>query len=431
MRKNSPKIFLICGLLLTLGIFLSIVLYFSLSNANQLKKEKLLADSFNNIHNRISNEVDKNLNALHALKAFYEANKGFTREEFKSFGSFYTDNIQSIQALEWVPLVTLAERDSFELATRNEGIKKFQITTRVGDSLVRAESRPSYFPVYFIQPLEGNEAAMGYDPGESSQVRSEAIKKAIHTGDAATSNIMRIIQKSSPHKAILVFVPVYVNKDLIGLIEGVYLMEQLINSAVEGLDLRKGLEITITGKSGLEELLFSNAENSEVVPDITKAGEIKIADQVWELKVAQSQEAHFNFFDPLWLLLGCLIFTILLVKVVYDTLSDNRVQLIKNLKELKQKNQDLEQYAYVASHDLQEPLHSLQSLVNLIKAEYQDKFDERGTQYLDYLYGTTERMSLLIKNLLNYSRIGRMEEIEFVDSNQTVHTVFKGLSPTN
>ena len=95
---------------------------------------------------------------------------------------------------------------------------------------------------------------------------------------------------------------------------------------------------------------------------------------------------------------------------------------------MRQKNEDLEQYAYAASHDLQEPLHSLQSLVNLIKSDLEDKVDDNGKQYLQFLFETTERMSLLIKNLLNYSRIGRMEEIEMVNCNTVIELVKKDLA---
>ena len=127
MRKNTPKIYIICGLVLALGVILSAILYTILLNSDKSEREKLVSDNFNNIHNRIKNEIDKNINTLYALKAYYLAHNGFSRKEFGDFSSYYTDNIKSIQALEWVPYVTHTKRDSFELTTQQEGFENFEI----------------------------------------------------------------------------------------------------------------------------------------------------------------------------------------------------------------------------------------------------------------------------------------------------------------
>ncbi|MEQ6118489.1 ATP-binding protein [Reichenbachiella sp. MALMAid0571] len=84
---------------------------------------------------------------------------------------------------------------------------------------------------------------------------------------------------------------------------------------------------------------------------------------------------------------------------------------------LERKNKELENFVFIASHDLQEPLHSVSSLVDLLKTEYQDKLDETANEYLTFISKATTRMSDLIKGLLDYSRIGGKKHLEMVDCN--------------
>ena len=89
---------------------------------------------------------------------------------------------------------------------------------------------------------------------------------------------------------------------------------------------------------------------------------------------------------------------------------------IKN-KELERKNIEMEQFAYIASHDLQEPLRTTSSFVELLQNDYKGKLDEDGDKYLTYIAQASDRMRVLIKDLLEYSRIGKKKEIKEVDCN--------------
>lgn len=79
-------------------------------------------------------------------------------------------------------------------------------------------------------------------------------------------------------------------------------------------------------------------------------------------------------------------------------------------KELEHKNKELEQFAYVASHDLQEPLRTISSFVQLLQVQYKGKLDERSDKYLSYITQASDRMKVLINDLLEYSRLGRKKE---------------------
>ncbi|GAA0192515.1 hypothetical protein GCM10009122_55380 [Fulvivirga kasyanovii] len=103
-------------------------------------------------------------------------------------------------------------------------------------------------------------------------------------------------------------------------------------------------------------------------------------------------------------------------------------KLQHSLDTIEKKNKELEQFAYVASHDLQEPLHTIMSLVRLLSLEYKDRLDEHAKEYIRLMSQTSERMKALIKDLLDYSRVGQALNREEVDCDQLVDSVLNDMS---
>ncbi|MGB7087431.1 MAG: PAS domain-containing protein [Phormidesmis sp.] len=103
-------------------------------------------------------------------------------------------------------------------------------------------------------------------------------------------------------------------------------------------------------------------------------------------------------------------------------------ELEKRAYELERSNEDLGKFAYVASHDLQEPLRTISSYTELLVEEYSDRLDGEAEEYVEFILDGTNRMQQLIKDLLTFSRVRtRGKEFSAVDCEGIVNSVLRSL----
>jgi two-component system, sensor histidine kinase len=113
--------------------------------------------------------------------------------------------------------------------------------------------------------------------------------------------------------------------------------------------------------------------------------------------------------------------------VIQETNVTLERKVLKRTAELERKNKELEQFAYVASHDLQEPLRTTTGFVEALRKQYKGMLDDHADRYLDYIAQSSDRMKTLIKDLLDYSRIGREKQFVPVDCNLMLAEVLADL----
>ena len=113
-----------------------------------------------------------------------------------------------------------------------------------------------------------------------------------------------------------------------------------------------------------------------------------------------------------------------------DRLNAASADLARQADDLARSNADLEQFAYVASHDLQEPLRKVSSFCQLLQKRYAGQLDERADEYIHFAVDGAKRMQDLINDLLSFSRVGRTTEaFESIDLNDLVRDVVDVLTP--
>jgi signal transduction histidine kinase len=104
--------------------------------------------------------------------------------------------------------------------------------------------------------------------------------------------------------------------------------------------------------------------------------------------------------------------------------------LARKVDELARSNADLEQFAYVASHDLQEPLRMVTAYTQLLGERYRGQLDENADKFIGYASEGAQRMQVLIQDLLAFSRVGRNGDTsESVDCNAVMQEVLQTLNP--
>ncbi|HEX7291333.1 MAG TPA: ATP-binding protein [Conexibacter sp.] len=110
-----------------------------------------------------------------------------------------------------------------------------------------------------------------------------------------------------------------------------------------------------------------------------------------------------------------------------SSLREAHDQLDEQARELTRSNAELEQFAYVASHDLQEPLRKVASFCQLIEQRYEDQLDARGKQYIAFAVDGAKRMQQLINDLLAFSRVGRVAAEQLVSGDDVLRQALASL----
>jgi len=186
----------------------------------------------------LESEVADGRRTVAAAAALLSTSEATTRSEFARFAVELMARGSALQALSWAPLVPLRERGRHETEARRDVGTGYTITERAQTgALVPAATRDRYFPVRFIEPLAGNEAAVGFDLG-SEPVRLDALSRSAETGQVTITGMVRLVQETGESMGFLLAVPVFRAsadeggaRQLSGFATGVFRVEDLISAA--------------------------------------------------------------------------------------------------------------------------------------------------------------------------------------------------------
>jgi len=118
-------------------------------------------------------------------------------------------------------------------------------------------------------------------------------------------------------------------------------------------------------------------------------------------------------------------------KALINILEDYTIEknLVENMNiKLTRSNKEMEQFAFIASHDMQEPLRTISNYIGLFQKQYKGKLDKDADQYLSSIGGATFRMQSLVRDLLDYSRIGNDKNKIAIDCNTLLQDVLNDMN---
>ena len=407
----------------------------------QGREQQLLEANFRSMArdqvSTIDREIQSNLEVLESLRAFHTTVADVKLADFESFVQPLLQRHPTIQALEWIPRIPLERRREYVSQARSR-YPHFEITERQAQgSMIPAGTRPEYFPVYYVAPYKGNEAALGYDLG-SNETRLQALEAArANRQPTATAKII-LVQEDANQFGFLVFSPVYEaagdrsaadgrSDSLKGFVLAVYRIDDMIERSFSYLS-EQPLSIRIEDRlsEATGDRLFGPQDAASSDSRLSYTASIGVADRNWVIKCearpelfASGGESQSWFFFA-----AALMFTGTAAGLV--AISRNRETRVAELvgsrtrelsiatkvaeqrtEELMEANQELEQFAYAASHDLQEPVRTLVSFSSFLKDDLGDELPPKAAVDLKHITTAAKRMQRLVKDLLALSRAGR------------------------
>lgn len=286
-----------CLLVVIVGWTVSYLVFDNLRLYNQLKINAQFYSQAKIQSDAIQHEFDKNLESLKALKSLFSASDTVTKAQFQVFTQEFINANPAIQALEWIPMVPASEREEFEKLARVDGAPNYTITERlVQGTMTPAGQRDIYYPVRFINPVEGNQNALGFDLGSNPR-RKAAIEKAQFSRNIIASKVVSLVQETANQKAVLVFNPVYktekftdsLNKSDFKYFTGLSLLvlrvKDVILTAITKSESLLAFTIQDREASEISDPIFvSNPTfSSSINKDLAYSSLISVADRSWEI----------------------------------------------------------------------------------------------------------------------------------------------------
>jgi signal transduction histidine kinase/CheY-like chemotaxis protein len=326
----SPRIFLryhaLPVLILIVGLFFTAAAFLSVRKQERLKVREAFMSEASNDMAAVSQGFDQSILLVRSIEAYFKATDHVTRDGFHAFVQPLLTQYPGVQALEWIPRVTLETRSEFEKAGQR-AFPGFQITEREQQGvMVRAASRPEYFPVYFADPYKNNERALGFDLGSDS-ARLEALVRARDTGEIVATPRIVLVQEKTGQFGFLVFAPLYRNgmsaetpeerrANLLGFIVGVFRIGDVVETALR--DKPTALDLTLYDESAGESQRFlymylahtraklAQQERDQPIPNagLAYTTSRKIGDRTWLIRVSPAPRQYKTSTSPeAWLIL--------------------------------------------------------------------------------------------------------------------------------
>ncbi|WP_166268947.1 CHASE domain-containing protein [Marinobacter caseinilyticus] len=288
-------------------------------------------------------EVLLNLEILYALKAAVGVIPDMEVERFRALTQQVLKRSPAIQAFAWAPVITKEELAAFEQRQRQLR-PDFSLTERSDDGkVVPVLARPWYVPVQFIEPIEDNRAALGFDLA-SEQRRLAALLWARDGGEMVATAGVRLIQKPGNDRGFLVFAPLYRNApstleerraNHYGFLNGVFRVSELANQSV-GYSTGQDILFQVVDRTGGgEDVLYASGDAAAEHWMTFRAYQSALSDvagRAWFVEAMPSQqyfEKRRGWLPSLVMVAGLLFIGLLVTYAVISLKRNNELTTAK------------------------------------------------------------------------------------------------------
>ncbi len=362
---------------------------------------------------------------LHSLASFFETTGDVAPEKFTSFVTPLLSATAGVQAYEWVPLVTSDERSKVEaLGERNQ--PGFHVAERApGGAMRAAGQRERYFPVFYVEPLRGNEKALGFDL-YSNEARHAAIDAAIDARAPQATARITLVQETGDQYGFLVFYPVFARSgfgrdDLRGVVLGVFRIGDVIagTTGEKASDSDMTLSIWDLAADPMESQLFPRTygPREKNASPVSTSRNLSVGGRPWKV-VATATPAYVaneRGYLP-WAFLAVALCLTVNIAWLLDRRYAVEEEVIVRTAEMRQARDDAREanraksdFLATMSHEIRTPLNGVIAMADhLLEKSLPD--DQR--EPLQIIAKSSEHLLSVINDILDYSKL-EARKLEF------------------
>lgn len=423
---------------LCLVLVLNLVVFLQEAEWERVNLKSSFERSANGLAERIRKSFESHLDSLYALDGLLAHLPIEDRNTFHTATQRWLRRYPGIYDFSWIPRVSFERRKEFVDRARRAGFSNFEIVEPdVNGNVVTAPKRSEYYPSFFVEPYREGETVLGYDQSTSVE-RWGAMSQARDQGKPVAAGPVKILQNIPRRFSMMVYLPVYRGRqttvqerreNLRGFVKAVIRLGDIIEASTTTRDAESYRILLQDQGTPSGRVLYSHPPahdpglaDGDARNAVYWQTNLVFADLGFWLRVSPSEVYWQRHRDQgPWVVLGAgflmcgLLVAFLLTNTGTSFALERELaqrqkiseQLTINSEELSRSNADLEQFAYVASHDLQEPLRMISSYLTLLERRLAVHLNEETREFMFYALDGAERMRALILDLLEYSRIGR------------------------
>ena len=411
---------------------LVVFVFFYISQREQLRIKTEFSATAGQIARRLQDDLDNTLTVLTSIQGYYASTDKVERFQFEIFAGRLLPSLRAGRGLSWNPRIPDGQRRHFE-SRAGHGREIYEFLP--DGQRVRAGKRPEYVPVSVVVARDAVEALLGFDV-MSEPVRREALERARDTGKPVATRKLELILQPG-RTGVLVFMPIYRNgfqpnsvearrRHLQGYAVAIFEVDELLRRAARLAESSEDLALLLVDESeGGSAVMFEQDPARGAAPGgLAESSRFRFAGRQWrldfrlperELVARRSWQSWIVLAGGLMLtaLAGMLMLLVTARSVRVESqvtertaaLRQSEAALQRKAQQLSASNAELEQFAYIASHDLKAPLRSIASFTQLIERRAGPELSGEAKEFLGFIRDGVNRMQALVDDLLRLSRV--------------------------